>query len=182
MKNQAILPSRRVVILDTSAFVAGFDSFSLCAEQVTVPKVEKEIRRDSVVKMRLEAAIESGKLKVKSPKQEFSNSAKATASKIGDSFKLSEADLQLLGLALELKTEGYTPQIVTDDYSIQNVSTQLGIEFVTLATFGIKRLLKWIRYCPACYREYPTNDETKECQVCGTELKRKPRRSKKIEQ
>jgi UPF0271 protein len=118
-------------------------------------------------------------LKVKAPKEKFLNIAKASANKVGDSFKLSETDIQLLSLALELKLEGFTPQIVTDDYSIQNVATQLGIEFLALATFGIKRLLEWIRYCPACYREYPANCSTKECQVCGTELKRKPRRTVK---
>ena len=66
--------------------------------------------------------------------------AKTSASKVGDSHKLSETDLQLLALALELKTEGVAPQIVTDDYSIQNVATQMGIGFLALATFGIKRL------------------------------------------
>lgn len=167
---------RRVVVLDTSAFVAGFDPFSISVEQVTVPKVEEEILRNSMVKMRFETAIESGKVKVKAPTQESSNKAKAFASKVGDSFKLSDADMQLLALALELKAEGYAPQIVTDDYSIQNVATQMKIEFLALATFGIKRLLEWIRYCPACHREYPANCKTKECQVCGTELKRKPRR------
>lgn len=170
---------RRVVVLDTSAFVAGYDPFSMSEEQVTVPKVEEEIRRNSMIKMRFETAIESGKVKVKTPTQEASNKAKASASKVGDSFKLSDADMQLLALALELKAEGYTPQIVTDDYSIQNVATQMGIEFLALATFGIKRLLEWIRYCPACHREYPANSKSKECKVCGTELKRKPRRTAK---
>jgi UPF0271 protein len=84
-----------------------------------------------------------------------------------------------LAVALELKTEGYTPQIVTDDYSIQNVATQIGIEFVSLATFGIRRLLEWIRYCPACHREYPANDNSTTCPVCGTALKRKPRKATK---
>ena len=51
--------------------------------------------------------------------------AKASASKAGDFHKLSEADMQLLSLALQLKAEGYTPKIVTDDYSIQNVAKQL---------------------------------------------------------
>ncbi len=176
MKSQTDSQCRRVIVLDTSAFLAGFDPFSLGEEQVTVPKVEEEIRRNSMIKMRFETAIESGKLKVKAPTQEAFDSAKASASKVGDSHKLSEADMQLLALALELKTEGYAPQIVTDDYSIQNVATQVGIEFVALATFGIKRLLEWIRYCPACHREYPANCKSKECQVCGTELKRKPRR------
>jgi UPF0271 protein len=170
---------RRVVVLDTSAFLAGYDPFTHSEEQVTVPKVEEEILRNSMIKMRFETAIESGKVRVRGPTKEFSDSVKASASKVGDSFKLSEADIQLLALALELKLEGYTPQIVTDDYSIQNVATQIGIEFLAVATFGIKRLLEWIRYCPACHRQYPANTKNKECQVCGTELKRKPRRTPK---
>ncbi len=177
MKSQANKQCKRVLVLDTSAFVAGFDPFSLGEEQVTVPKVEEEIRRNSMVKTRFEMAVESGRLKVKVPSEEFSNRVKTPANKAGDSFKLSETDMQLLALALELKESGYSPQIVTDDYSIQNVATQMGIEFLALATFGIKRLLEWIRYCPACHREYPANCTFKECQVCGTELKRKPRRT-----
>ena len=167
---------RHVVILDTSAFVAGFDPFSLPQEQVTVPKVEEEIKRNSMVKMRFEMAIESGKVKVKEPSQEAISKMEAYANKVGDSHKLSEADKQLLALTIDLKTTGYTPQIVTDDYSIQNVATQIGVEFLSLATFGIKRLLEWIRYCPACHKEYAGNCKFKDCLVCGTELKRKPRR------
>ena len=170
---------KRVIVLDTSAFLAGFDPFSLSEEQVTVPKVEEEIRKNSLILVRFKTALENGKLKVKAPSEEFLNKVKASASKVGDSFLLSETDSQLLALALELKATGYAPQIVTDDYSIQNVATQLGIEFLALATFGIKRLLEWIRYCPACHREYPVNCSSKECLVCGTELKRKPRRTLK---
>jgi endoribonuclease Nob1 len=170
---------KRVIVLDTSAFVAGFDPFALDVEQVTVPKVEEEIRRNSMVKMRLEMAIESGKLKVKAPTQEFSIKAEASANKVGDSFKLSETDKQLLALALELKASGCTPQIITDDYSIQNVAAKMGVEFLSMATFGIKRLLEWIRYCPACHKEYSADCKFKECQICGTELKRKPKRQTK---
>jgi len=169
-------PCRRIIVLDTSAFVAGFDPFSSIEEQVTVPKVEEEIKRDSMVKMRLEMAIESGKIKVQAPTQQACAKLEASATKAGDIHKLSEADKQLLALAIELKTQGYTPQIVTDDYSIQNIAKQVGIEFLALATLGIKRLLEWIRYCPACYKQYPGNCKFKECQVCGTELKRKPKR------
>jgi UPF0271 protein len=170
---------RRIVVLDTSAFLAGFDPFSLAQEQVTVPKVEEEILRNSMVKLRFQTALESGKVKVKMPSQEYAAKAKASASKVGDFHKLSEADMQLLALAFELKSQGCTPQIISDDYSIQNVAVQLGIEFVALATFGIKRLLEWVRYCPACHKQYPADSKFKECQVCGTELKRKPRRQPK---
>ena len=179
MKTQTDNQCKRVIVLDTSAFLAGFDPFSLSEEQVTVPKVEEEIRKNSMIWVRFKTALENGKLKVKAPSEEFLNKVKASSTKVGDSFLLSETDSQLLALALELKATGYAPQIVTDDYSIQNVATQLGIEFLALATFGIKRLLEWIRYCPACHREYPANCSSKECLVCGTELKRKPRRTLK---
>jgi UPF0271 protein len=169
---------KRVTVLDTSAFVAGLDPFALPTEQVTPPKAEEEIRRNSMVKTRLEAAIESGKLKVVAPSAEFMNHASVAAAKSGDKVKLSETDLQVLALALQLKAAGYAPQIVTDDYAIQNVAKQMKVEFVALATFGIKRMLDWVRYCPACHREYPAQGKIKECQICGTELKRKPRRQK----
>ena len=165
---------RRIVVLDTSAFLAGFDPFSLSEEQVTVPKVEEEILRNSMVKLRFQTALESGKVKVKAPSQEYAAKVKVSASKVGDFHKLSEADMQLLALAFELKSQGYAPQIVSDDYSIQNVAKQLGIEFYALATFGIKRHIEWIRYCPACYKQYPADAKFRECQVCGTALKRKP--------
>ena len=167
----------RIIVLDTSAFLAGFDPFSLSEEQVTVPKVEEEIRRNSIVNTRFRTAIENGKLKVKAPHADFSDCVKTSASKLGDSYLLSEADMQLLALSLQLKAEGFTPQIVTDDYSIQNVATQMGVEFSALTTFGIKRLLEWIRYCPACHREYATDCKSNVCLVCGTRLKRKPRRT-----
>ena len=177
MNPQANNPCKQAVVLDTSAFVAGFDPFSLSEEQVTVPKVEEEIRRNSMNKLRFETALENGRVKVKAPSQEFMNQIRTSSTKVGDWFKLSETDIELLALALELKATGYNPQIVSDDYSIQNVATQLNIEFSPLATFGIKRLLELIRYCPACYREYPANSSVKECKVCGTALKRKPRRT-----
>lgn len=169
--------NRRIIVLDTSAFLAGYDPFSQTDEQVTTPKVEEEILRNSMVKLRFQTAVESGKVKIQAPNS--NSSAKSHATKAGDTFKLSETDMQLLSLAFEFKEQGYAPQIVTDDYSIQNVAKKLGIQFIALATLGIKRQLEWIRYCPACYKQYPADSKTKDCQVCGTELKRKPRRQPK---
>jgi UPF0271 protein len=132
-----------------------------------------------MARVRFQTAIESGRVKIVAPTEEFFSQAKSSASKAGDVHVLSEADMQLLALSLEYKSKGYTPKIVTDDYSIQNVATRMGIGFVALATFGIKRLLEWIRYCPACHKQYPANSKFSECQVCGTELKRKPKRAVK---
>jgi UPF0271 protein len=163
--------------LDTSAFLAGFDPFSVGEKQFTVPKVEEEIRVNSMTWLRFTTAIESGKVKVKTPSENFCSLAKESANRVGDSFFLSETDMQVLALALELRAQKCNPSIVTDDYSIQNVATKAGIDFVSLATFGISRLLEWIRYCPACHREYLPEDKSTSCLVCGTRLKRKPRRA-----
>ena len=167
------------MVLDTSAFLAGYEPFSVSEDQATVPKVEEEIKSNSITLVRFKTAVENGKVKVKAPSEDAWNQVKASANKVGDAFFLSETDLQVLALALEFKTQGCTPQIVTDDYSIQNVATQMGINFVSLATFGIRRLLEWIRYCPACHRKYPADYNSTECTVCGTALKRKPRRTSK---
>ena len=58
---------RRVVVLDTSAFVAGFDPFRIIQRTIDLRKVEEEIRRSSMVKTRFEAAVESDKLKIRAP-------------------------------------------------------------------------------------------------------------------
>lgn len=131
-----------------------------------------------MVQVRFKTAVESGKLKVRTPKKIFANRVKASAKLVGDAFFLSEADLQVLALALELKTRGYSPSIATDDYSIQNVANQMNIKFTSLATFGIRFRLRWIRYCPACHKRYPADYKHNRCEVCGTELKRKPLRKK----
>jgi len=169
----ANLNGRRAIVLDTSAFVAGFDPFSVCEEQYTVPAVKDEIAQKSISGFKFETAEESGKIRVEEPDDQFLDAAKKTASQVGDAFFLSKADLQVLALAFQLKARGYLPLIATDDYSIQNVAKQAKIEFASLGTFGIRRRLEWLRYCPACHRTYPADYKSSRCKVCGTELKRK---------
>jgi UPF0271 protein len=167
------------MVLDTSAFVAGFDPFTIREEQVAPPMVEEEVKRNAMTLLRFSMATESGRLKIFAPTPEAMDKVKGCATSVGDSFFLSETDMQVLALALEIRDRGDMPQIVTDDYSIQNVATKLGLQFVSLATFGIRRLLNWVRYCPACHRTYPANFSATECSVCGTELKRNPQRTVK---
>lgn len=133
-----------------------------------------------MLSIRLELAIENGKIEVKIPLEEYKMKTIEIANRLGDSHVLSQTDLDLLALALELKSEGLKPIIVTDDYSMQNVSNQMKIDFVPLATLGINHLLKWIRYCPACYKKYNNNFKLKICLICGTKLKRKPERKNRF--
>jgi UPF0271 protein len=171
---------KRVIVLDTSALLAGFDPFSIREQQYTIPMVRKEIMRSSMAWIRFKTAAESGRLKIRTPNKTFLDEVKASATVIGDTFFLSDTDIQVLALALELKARGYAPLIATDDYSIQNVADQMGIEFASLATFGIRFRLQWIRYCPACQRKYPANYKSRRCKVCGTALKRKSLRKSNL--
>jgi UPF0271 protein len=178
VKSASDKTSKRAIVIDTSALIAGFDPFSINEEQYTAPKVRNEITEDTVSGVRFRTAIENGKVRVKNPQKTFLEKAKVFASALGDSFFLSETDVQVLALALELKTDGYSPLIATDDYSIQNVASEMNIEFAPLTTFGIRRRLQWIRYCPACHKKYPANYESQKCEVCATRLKRKPLKRK----
>jgi len=154
--------------------VVGLDPSFISEPQYTVPMVREEIIEGTMPWVRFKTAIESGKLKVRKPDVTFLERVKATATTAGETYVLSETDIQVLALALQLKMNGYSPLIATDDYSIQNVANLMGIEFTSLATFGIRFQLKWVRYCPACHRKYPADYKSKKCKVCGTQLKRKP--------
>jgi UPF0271 protein len=134
----------------------------------------KELIACSLPWVRFNAAVESGKLRVRMPKERSMRMVRESSKAVGDVLYLSAADLRVLALALELKDEGYSPSIVTDDYSIQNVANHLGVSFSSLMTYGIRYRLHWVLYCPACHHKYPADYKLKNCKICGTVLKRKP--------
>ena len=149
---------KKVIVLDTSAFIAGFDPHAITEDQYTVLEVKNELIAGTMPWVRFNTAIENGKIMILKPKDTFLQEILEASKKVGDIRFLSEADLQVLALALELKGIGsLNPLIVTDDYSIQNVANKIGIEFRSLITFGIKYRFKWILYCPACYLKYPSD-------------------------
>ncbi len=170
------MKTNRTIVLDTSAFIAGFDPLSVSERQYSVPAVRKELVSNSMSLMRFNTAVENGRLKIKRPKIFLLKKIKEASKRVGDIRYLSEADMEVLALALELKIEGLDPLIVTDDYSIQNVANEINVKFTSLVTYGIRFRFDWILYCPACHRKYPSDYKFKVCKVCGTDLKRKPLR------
>ena len=167
---------KKIIILDTSAFIAGFDPFLVSEKQYTVPDVRNELDKGSIHWIRFNNAINSGKMNVIKPKLDYYEKVIEISKKLGDIRSLSNADLQVLALAFELKSRNSKPLILTDDYSIQNVANKIGIEFASIITFGIRYRVKWILYCPACYHKYPSDYKLNSCKICGFELKRKPKK------
>jgi UPF0271 protein len=168
--------NKKILILDTSAFLAGFDLSLTNFKAVSTPLVIKELPKEGPVALRVKALQEIGKLIIKEPSEEFEKKIHEAAVKIGDKTALSKTDLQLLALAFELKSNNFTPVILTDDYAIQNVACFLKIDFSSIATFGISKALNWIVYCPACFKEYDKNFNKLTCDICGTKLKRKAKK------
>ena len=147
-----------------------------------MPLVEAELKKGYLSMARLKAAVKTGKVKIKMPESKFLDEVKRCSERVGDSLFLSEADKQVLALALELKSHGRKPVIVTDDYSIQNLANSMGIEFKSLSTFGIRFRYLWTLYCPACKREYSPKQRIEFCKVCGTKLKFKHTKEKYIKE
>jgi len=166
--------NKRAIVLDTSAFISGFDPFSLEDKQYSAPSVGRELVENSLPRLRFDTASQTGKLKILEPDPIFLNEVKRLSKEAGDIRFLSEADMEILALAMQLKKSGHAPLIVTDDYSIQNIAKKIGVGFAPLITLGIRFFLHWLLYCPACHRRYPPDYQFKQCEICGTTLKRKP--------
>ncbi|MEM3714318.1 MAG: hypothetical protein QXF82_05145, partial [Nitrososphaeria archaeon] len=121
----------------------------------------------------VEEALEIKRLEKINPEEKFIIKAEEIAKETNDIKYLSKSDISTIALALELKEKGFEPIIITDDFSIQNVIKFLGLKYAPMATRGIRKLIKWKLYCPACGRKY-NGEKLNECLVCGVKLKRKP--------
>ena len=165
--------ARRIVVIDTTALIAGYNPLTTDFEHYTVPEVLEELVPESTIWLRFNAALEASRIKLKTPTPKFVKLIDARSNKTGDYLVLSKADKQVIALALELKHHGEDPLILTGDYAMQNVIDNLGIDYMSLSTFGIKQRYKWILYCPACFRQYSAQSSDSLCPVCGTNLKRR---------
>jgi UPF0271 protein len=162
---------RKIYVLDTSAVIAGFVPGLAKAEQVTVQEVLEEAC-DLCSKLELETAVVAGKVKVVGPSKETLDEIRTKVTHTGDT--VSATDIKLLALALGLKRAGEEPELVTDDYAIQNLASLFGLSYRRIAMPGIKEVLRWEMVCSACNRGYPP--PASRCEVCGSGLIRRPRR------
>ncbi len=170
----------RVLVLDTSAFIVGFNPLSSKFPVYVVPEVADELSLSVMSKTRFEMALELQRLIVQSPTDESCKIVAQESRSIGEECILSQTDLKILALALDMRNQGADPVIVSDDYAIQNVAERLGLSYTSLITFGISYEFNWILYCPACFRKFPHDYSAGCCRVCGTSLKRKVLRKRRV--
>lgn len=163
----------KTIVLDASAFIAGYSPLPRLGRHFTVPEVQQEIQKDPF-QTNIMLMIETGSLQVMAASKEDVRRVSDTASETGDLGNLSAADVSVLALALRLKSISGDVVLVSEDYSVQNTAQRLGIRYQTLSTRGITKAVTWITYCPGCRRAHKHMAVGDRCPVCGTVLKRRP--------
>lgn len=162
----------KALILDTSSFIQGYSSSDPDTLLFTTYLVREEVRED-MARIRLDNWIQTGRITVKSPDEEHMKKVMTSSKKLGENKALSDTDHSVIALALELSSE-YDVTVISDDYSVQNLSDELGLAHRGMITRGIKKRFNWVHYCPGCWKHFDGPQEENICPICGTELKRKP--------
>lgn len=149
------------LVLDATAIRSGM-TISGQHEWFITPSVKDELKKGKTGKD-LELLIDLS-LKVASPTVECIGKVKRAAEVTGDISRLSNTDVDVLALALELGA-----MILTDDYSIQNLASVLKIEYQSGTTTGIKEVFHWTYRCRGCRRTFDSKEAT--CPICGSDIR-----------
>ena len=149
------------LVLDATAIRSGM-TISCQHEWFVTPSVMDELKRGKTAR---DLELLSGiSLKVIRPTGDNVGKVREAAEVTGDISRLSNTDVDVLALALELRA-----MILTDDYSIQNLARVLKIEYRPGITTGIKEVFHWGYRCRGCGRTFESKEN--DCPVCGSEIR-----------
>lgn len=146
-------------VLDASVF---FSAYPIEGDIYTTPSV-----CDELVDIRAKGTFEklsAAGLRVVSPDPHYRQKVIVASDLSRDKCVLSETDLDLLAVALEMEAT-----LITDDFAIQNVAIGLGVTTRPISQRRAKRV-QWKYRCTGCGRYW---DHDGECRVCGAVIKRK---------
>jgi UPF0271 protein len=159
----------KIFIIDTSAILSGITINFNNEIMISTPGVSKELKIEKKDYQTFQYLIEKG-LSICNPTNESINFIKNISIKTGDIDRLSDVDIEILSIALDLKKDTCKEVIIlTDDYSIQNVANYLDIKFYSINQKGITKRFIWNRRCRGCGKYFKEN--IKICPICGSETK-----------
>ena len=159
--------SEPAYILDSTAFYAGIP-YQGNGRYYTTYLVLEEVKHHSVG-----SSLIHSRVQVTEPTPESLGRVKKTAARTGDIGALSQTDLSLLALSLDLMGREGGASLVSDDFAVRNVAEVLSIPLAPTSLKGGEwKNITWKIYCRGCGRTY-TNPKLTLCQVCGTRLIRK---------
>lgn len=155
-------------VLDSSGIVNGANLPPRRCR--TTASVVGEFRPGGATRRRLDLLLAAGMAVVEPTPASLERSRRA-ADRAGSRARLSRADLDLLAACLDA---GPHARLVTDDYTLLDVATRLGIAVDTVATRGIEALRDWAARCSGCGRTYKPMPPDSVCPICGSLVRLKP--------
>ncbi|MFX1279523.1 MAG: NOB1 family endonuclease [Promethearchaeota archaeon] len=171
-----------IYIFDANIFFTGIDFNIIEGKIYTTPSIIDEIKvqkyevKNRNVLNRIYVAIENKKLEIKTPNKDYLKRVELISKTTGDFKVLSNADKDLLAISLELLDVQDEPIVVfSNDYSVENLCSELKIPYSPLFKEGITKKIIWEIYCPSCYKIYDSDDLYYICEKCGSKLKRRPK-------
>lgn len=159
--------SEPAYVLDSTAFYAGIP-YQGSGRYYTTYLVLEEVKHHNVGSSLIHTRVQ-----VTEPSPESVDKVRSTAVKTGDIGALSQTDVSLLALGLDLKNGEGGVSLVSDDFAVRNVAEVLAIPLAPTAMKGGEwKNITWKIYCRGCGKSY-TNPKLTVCPVCGTKLERK---------
>jgi len=159
--------SENAYVLDSTAFYAGIP-YQGNGRYFTTYLVLEEVKHHNVGSSLIHTRVQ-----VTEPTPESVNRVRATASKTGDAGALSQTDISLVALALDLNKAEGGARLVSDDFAVRNVAEILRVPLSETAMKGAEwKNITWKLFCKGCGKQY-TNPKLTECPICGTKLVRK---------
>jgi len=159
--------SEPAYILDSTAFYAGIP-YQGNGRYYTTYLVLEEVKHHNVG-----SSLIHSRVQVTEPTPASLSRVKTTAAKTGDIGALSQTDISLLALGLDMMGNDGGVSLVSDDFAVRNVAEVLSIPLApTTMKGGEWKSMTWKIYCRGCGKTY-TNPKLTVCPVCGTQLVRK---------
>lgn len=160
-----------LLILDANAFFSGKQLSDVQADHLFITsEIEEEVSVNKNALLILESLKAQNKLMVMDPENSYYKHAKQTAINTGDQTVISEADLGIIALALDLKSKAeykeWEIKVVSSDFAVQNVCKTLGIGYLSFKHGTIKRKIIWNFKCKDCGKSFRSPSQN-ECDVCG---------------
>lgn len=177
--------SEIAIVLDTSAVIRSsellksLDSINktLGVERIFLFLPQLVLKESKYESTKIQLNLLLDKATVLTAQKRFLDLAREVANKVGLTSELSETDLEVIALALELRNKYERVYVATDDLRVQNVCVFSGI-----GIFGFKKRLKYLllrlKKCSACGFEFA--DCGSECPSCGSESFRYVTRKTKL--
>jgi UPF0271 protein len=163
--------NKKYLIIDTSAILSGKSLNINDNRLITTNSVLSEINPGGKDYRNLQFLLEKG-LNIYEPSKESIKYIINISKKTGDYTRLSNTDIDILALAFDFKNKSeFVDKIIilSDDYSIQNISNYLKIEYLNISQSGITKRFKWSYKCMGCGKKFKKNIKT--CYICGSSIK-----------